>query len=101
MSTKPICSLICSLIVFLFSGCAAQEQTIGGRGQTDTGISVDGSDTMSKLIESLSQSFMQDHPGITVNMVTSDSGDGIAALFNKKTELAAASRDLTPEEEKL
>jgi phosphate transport system substrate-binding protein len=56
---------------------------------------------MSKLVENLSRQFMSENPGVTITMVTSDSGDGIAALFNKKTEVAAASRALTPEEEKL
>jgi len=98
MSTKPICSLISFLVVFLFSGCASQEHANSGQ---STRVSVDGSDTMSKLVEILGRKFMEQNPGITVSMVTSDSGDGIAALFDKKTEVAAASRALTPEEEKL
>jgi phosphate transport system substrate-binding protein len=82
--------------------CAACDSNIAQdpRGLT-TLVSVDGSNTMNELLQTWAKAFMQKHPDIPVSVSSDDSGGGISALINKTTDLAAASRDLTADEEKL
>jgi phosphate transport system substrate-binding protein len=44
---------------------------------------------------------MKLHPDVPVSVTSDDSGSGITALINRTTDVAAASRSLTAEEEKL
>jgi phosphate transport system substrate-binding protein len=53
---------------------------------------------MAVLMSALSRQFTADHKGIKVDIVSSDSGSGIAKLLEKGADVAAASRDLTDEE---
>jgi phosphate transport system substrate-binding protein len=64
-------------------------------------VSVEGSNTMGKLMQRLAKAYMEKHPNVPVSLTSDDSGSGIAALINKTTDLATASRDLSQEEMKL
>lgn len=64
-------------------------------------VSVEGSDTMNKIINSWAKSFMKQNPDVPISMTSGDSGGGIAALINRTTDVAAASRDMTKEEDQL
>lgn len=56
---------------------------------------------MTLLVQRWSKQFMKTHPNVPVSVSSGDSRSGIMALIDRTTDLAAASRDLTPEEEKL
>ncbi|MBX9671321.1 MAG: phosphate ABC transporter substrate-binding protein [Candidatus Obscuribacterales bacterium] len=61
-------------------------------------VSVEGSDTMSTLLNTWAEQFMKAHPDIPVSVTVADSGTGIKALVDKNTDIAASSRDLTDSE---
>jgi phosphate transport system substrate-binding protein len=56
---------------------------------------------MAVLMAALSRQFSDEHKGIAVSIISTDSGSGIAKLFDKGADIAAASRDLTEEEDRL
>jgi phosphate transport system substrate-binding protein len=64
-------------------------------------VSVQGSNTMTELLKDWADAFMKLHPDIPVSVTSDDSGSGIKALINQTTDLAAASRDLTSDEDAL
>ncbi|HEY9784552.1 MAG TPA: PstS family phosphate ABC transporter substrate-binding protein [Candidatus Obscuribacterales bacterium] len=64
-------------------------------------VSVEGSDTMAQVIRTWADQFMKINSSVPVSITSEDSGAGIAALINRTTDLAAASRDLTAKEEQL
>jgi len=82
------------------SSCAGTGQEAKERegASSNTTITIDGSDTMAGLINALSQRFTDEHKGIAVSIMSTDSGDGLAKLFRKETDIAATSRDLTDDE---
>jgi len=53
---------------------------------------------MAVLMSALSRQFSDEHHGVVVSIISSDSGSGIAKLFEKEADIAAASRDLTEAE---
>ena len=53
---------------------------------------------MAVLMGALSRQFSEEHKGISVEIISTDSGSGIAKLFEKGADIAAASRDLTDDE---
>jgi phosphate transport system substrate-binding protein len=99
---RTFCGLIiCSMLVFLAS-CGYSVQTrLTDATLSGTTVTIDGSDTMSCLMDTLSKQFMKERPGIRVSMESTDSGDGLAKLFKHKVDIAATSRDLTEEENSL
>lgn len=56
---------------------------------------------MTELLKAWADAFMKVHPDIPVSVTSDDSGNGIKALIDQTTDMAAASRDLTSEEETL
>ncbi len=62
-------------------------------------IQVKGSDSEVNLVQRLAELFMQKNPGANIAVTGGGSGTGIAALINKKTDIANSSRDLSPKEE--
>lgn len=71
-------------------------------GTTPTGekqtLTVKGSDTMVQLAQTWAQDFMKVHPEISVTVTGGGSNVGIAALMNKGTDIADASRPMKKEE---
>lgn len=61
-------------------------------------IKIKGSDTMLFLNLKLAESFMIEHPDISVRVEGGGSGTGINALLNSEIDICASSRPLTPEE---
>lgn len=61
-------------------------------------ITIKGSDTMVILAQRLAETYMKDHPDVTLQVTGGGSGTGIAALQNKTTNLANSSRPIKPEE---
>ena len=62
-------------------------------------IQVKGSDSEVNLVQRLAEVFMKKHPDVNIAVTGGGSGTGIAALINKKTDIANSSRDLSPKEE--
>jgi phosphate transport system substrate-binding protein len=62
-------------------------------------IQVKGSDSEVNLVQRLAEIFMKKHPDANIAVTGGGSGTGIAALINKKTDIANSSRDLSPKEE--
>lgn len=56
---------------------------------------------MAILVQAWAKEFMKTNPNVPVSVQSGDSGSGIEALINRTTDLAAASRDLSPAEAKL
>lgn len=73
----------------IFIGCKKKEADI-----EKTVITVKGSDTMVNLAQKWAEEYMKIHPEVTIQVTGGGSGTGIAALLNKTTEIANASRDL-------
>jgi phosphate transport system substrate-binding protein len=94
---RAIVTVIFSCVVC--AACAANDAQ-DPRGLT-TLVSIDGSNTMTVLLQAWAKAFMQKHPEIPVSVSSDDSGGGILALINKTTDLAAASRELNDDEAKL
>lgn len=61
-------------------------------------IQVKGSDTEVNLVQRLAESFMKKNPGYSIAVTGGGSGVGIAAIINKTTDLANASRPMKDSE---
>lgn len=55
-------------------------------------LQIKGSDTLINLVQSIAEHYMQDNPGAYIAVTGGGSGTGIAALMNKKCDIANASR---------
>ena len=90
--------LVNSLFALLWlSGCQTGPSPSDPRNLT-TMISAEGSDTMVSLLTTWADAFKKANPEIPISITSADSGDGIASLINRTTDLAMASRDLTDDE---
>lgn len=58
------------------------------------GITIKGSDTMVVLAQKWAETYMAKNPGIKIQVTGGGSGIGFAALQNKETDLATASRPI-------
>ncbi len=61
-------------------------------------VTVKGSDTMVILAQRWIEHYLAEHPGAAVQLTGGGSETGIAALINGTTDVAAASRPMTPDE---
>jgi phosphate transport system substrate-binding protein len=75
---------------WMMEGSIAQAQKL---------IQIKGSDSEVNLVQSLAEAFMKKNPGVNIAITGGGSGTGIAALINKKTDIANSSRDLSAKEE--
>jgi phosphate transport system substrate-binding protein len=74
-------------MIIPFAGAFAQDM-----------IQIKGSDSEVNLVQALAEQFMKKNPGANIAVTGGGSGTGIAALINKKTDIANSSRDLSPKE---
>ena len=82
-----------ALIPMLFIGCKKKSEDV-----QKTVITVKGSDTMVNLSQKWAEEYMKLHPEVSIQVTGGGSGTGIAALLNKTTELANASREMKDSE---
>jgi len=61
-------------------------------------ITVKGSDTMVNLASAWAEAFSNENPRVSISVTGGGSGTGIAALINKQTDIADASRAMKDEE---
>jgi len=64
-------------------------------------VAIKGSDTEVNLALDLSETFMEDDLGISIAVTGGGSGSGIAALINRKCDIANSSREFKSSEKKL
>ncbi len=74
--------------VLIFSGCKKKETA------EKVVITVKGSDTMVNLAQKWAEVYMSKNPNISIQVTGGGSGTGIAALFNKTTDVANSSREI-------
>jgi len=103
VSKKVALSLVTVLALgaFALTGCGGSntDSTDGATGSELSGsITVSGSDTMVNLAQAWAEEFGTVNPGVMVSVKGGGSGNGIAALINKTTDFANASRDIKEEE---
>ncbi len=79
------------LLACTMAGAAAAKQG-------EQAIQIKGSDTMVNLCQAWAESFMRQHPEVTVAITGGGSGTGIAALIGGTCDLAATSRKITAKE---
>jgi phosphate transport system substrate-binding protein len=85
------------LSFFLLTAC------FSSRGETDSQNAVDyidnkGSDTIVNLALAWAEKYQSEHPTVSIAVTGGGSGTGIAALINKTTNIANASRQIKAEE---
>ncbi len=61
-------------------------------------VQIKGSDSEVNLVQRLAEVFMQKNPGANIAVTGGGSGTGIAALINKKTDIANSSREMNAKE---
>jgi phosphate transport system substrate-binding protein len=61
-------------------------------------ITIKGSDTMVNLAQKWAEIYMQNNPGVSIQVTGGGSGTGVAALLNGTTDLANSSRELKSSE---
>jgi phosphate transport system substrate-binding protein len=90
------------VVVAVLAGCAKPDGSTASDSESNGApkgrLTVKGSDTMVQLAQAWAQAFMTAHPEITVTVTGGGSNTGLAALANKGTDIADASRAMKPEE---
>lgn len=71
---------------------------VGAVPATAADITVKGSDTMVILAQKWAEVYMNQNPGVKLQVTGGGSGTGVAALLNKGTDLANSSRKMKPAE---
>ena len=61
-------------------------------------IQVKGSDTIVNLVQRLAEVYMQKNPAVKISVTGGGSGTGIAAMINRKCDIADASRAISAKE---
>lgn len=79
------------------SGCG------GGPGTAprSRSVTVKGSDTMVILGQRWAETYMKEHPGVSIQVTGGGSGTGIAALINGATDICEASRPMKDKEKEM
>ncbi len=85
------------LSLFLLSACSSNK---AGTSSQKAAYYIDnkGSDTIVNLALAWAEKYQSEHPDVSVSVTGGGSGTGIAALINKTTNIANASRQIKPEE---
>jgi phosphate transport system substrate-binding protein len=86
--------LTLAIIPIVLIGCGRGTEPSGEQGF----IQVKGSDTMVNAAQKVAEEFMKEHSGIQVAVTGGGSGIGIAALIDRNTDVADASREMKPKE---
>ena len=84
----------------LLAGCGGTEPSGGESQQSGLSgsVSTNGSTSMEKVIGSLKEQFMTDHPGVSVSYDATGSSAGIEAVSNGSADIGLSSRALKEEE---
>ncbi len=85
--------LPCASALILLAACSASHNPGSNT------LIVQGSDTMEKMVRAWSVAFMKAHPQAKITVQSGDTGIGIKDLIGGKINIAAASRELTADED--
>ena len=61
-------------------------------------VEIKGSDTLINVAQKLAETYMKSHPDTSISVTGGGSGTGVAALVNRKCDIANASRSIKPKE---
>jgi len=88
------------LIGCLITACASNPGGNGQPGSTTPSVSIDnkGSDTLVNLALAWAEEYQKERPEMRISVTGGGSGIGLAALANRTTDIANASRAIKPEE---
>ena len=92
MKMKIITRVFIVLLLTFMTSCRKSSET------HKVVISVKGSDTMVNLSQRWASAYMQKNPEVSLQVTGGGSGTGFAALLNRTTDIANASRELKPME---
>src|SRR6266536_880289 len=90
--------LVCA--AFVIPACSSgpkQEAGSSGSGSTAV-IRITGSDTMVNLVQAWAENYRKKRPDVSVQVAGGGSGVGIAGLIDGILDVAAASREMEPNE---
>lgn len=79
------------LMAVVFTGCGTQGAE---KGNLKGNVTLSGSTSMEKLCEAMSESFMEENPGVTVTAEYTGSGAGLESLAAGSVDIGNASRGL-------
>ena len=100
---KIIALVLTALLALILVACGSESKTDDTKTDDQpaalTGtVSTDGSTSMEKIIGALSESFMAQNSGVTVNYNPTGSGSGITAVQEGTCDIGLSSRALKDEE---
>ena len=87
-----------TLAIVLIALIACVGAFASGESESPATVSTDGSTSMEKVILSLSEQYMADHPSVTVTYNPTGSGSGIAAALEGRCDIGLSSRALKDSE---
>ena len=86
---KVATSLMAFALMFLcVSACMAAENK----------VEIKGSDTLINVVQKLAETYMKGHPDANISVTGGGSGTGVAALVNRKCDIANSSRGIKAQE---
>lgn len=85
--------ILLAIIPMLVIGCKRNTNKV-----EQTVITIKGSDTMVNLSQKWAEEYMKLNPDVSIQVTGGGSGTGIAALLNKTTQIANASREMKSSE---
>jgi phosphate transport system substrate-binding protein len=102
-STKNALALGLSVVALAGAGCSSSSSstnssTTAANSSGATVIRLTGSDTMVNLNQAWAENYKKVKPEVSIQVAGGGSGVGIAGLINGTLDIAAASREITPEE---
>jgi phosphate transport system substrate-binding protein len=88
------------VFLILLSACSRNVSSGLSNNQKDNSIYIEnkGSDTIVNLALAWAEQYQKLHPEVSISVTGGGTGTGIAALINKTTDIANASRAIKPEE---
>lgn len=95
------------IVASLFVGCGSanekvvnENQQINSEGDLAGTVKMNGSSSMEKLANSLTEAYMEKYPKVTATVEFTGSGSGIEAVANGTVDIGNSSRSLKEEEKK-
>ena len=85
---KIVPSIAFTLMFLCGSACMAAENK----------VEIKGSDTLINVVQKLAETYMKGHPDANISVTGGGSGTGVAALVNRKCDIANSSRGIKAQE---
>jgi phosphate transport system substrate-binding protein len=95
MKKTVILGVAVMILLSVFAGCAKTGNNPTGQ---KVSITMNGSTTLFPVAQKWAEVYMGNHPSVDISVEGTGSGNGIAALIDKTTDIANASREIKQEE---